>query len=394
MKKILFDLTKIQPVNGSKYHGGGKYGVEVFKKLTEMSPNRIVGYYDEKRYISPMIKALCEQYCIPLINCSEKTIADAIEQTNACLYSPLFDSAYYKIKSNNIIVMTIHDMRPLEMVGDLYEKYYKHPRKLVGRLLMMLGLNNLRQHFIQKRKYAEVLRQQRKIFEQPNFRIVTVSEHSKMAMMSFIPSLKMNDVQVFYSPSTVDEKLHVPPQNKEYGKYYLIVSGNRWLKNSVRAIIAFDQLFTDRPNFKGRVVITGLTSFNQITLKIKNKNRFKCVGYVDEIELASLYQNAYALIYPSLNEGFGYPPLEAMYRGCPVIASATASITEICGDSVIYFNPYLIKEIQMRVLSLENVRLRDYIIKKGKEREHLIRIKQKRALCDLCKYILSLGEQL
>mgnify|MGYP007037154112 CR=1 FL=1 len=49
MKKILFDLTKIQPVNGSKYHGGGKYGVEVFKKLTEMSPNRIVGYYDQKR---------------------------------------------------------------------------------------------------------------------------------------------------------------------------------------------------------------------------------------------------------------------------------------------------------------------------------------------------------
>jgi glycosyltransferase involved in cell wall biosynthesis len=288
--------------------------------------------------------------------------------------------------------MTIHDMRPLEMVGDLCEKYYKHPRKFVGRLLMMLGLNNLRQYFIQKRKYAVVLRKQRKIFEQPNFRIVTVSEHSKMAMMSFIPSLKMNDVQVFYSPSTVDEKLQVPQQKKELGKYYLIVSGNRWLKNSVRAIIAFDQLFTDRPNLEGRVVITGLKSFDQITLKIKNKDRFKCVGYVDEIELASLYQNAYALIYPSLNEGFGYPPLEAMYRGCPVIASATASITEICGDSVIYFNPYLIKEIQMRVLSLENERLRDDIIKKGKEREHLIRIKQKKDLCDLCKYILSLGE--
>jgi glycosyltransferase involved in cell wall biosynthesis len=184
----------------------------------------------------------------------------------------------------------------------------------------------------------------------------------------------------------------VPQQKKELGKYYLIVSGNRWLKNSVRAIIAFDQLFTDRPNLEGRVVITGLKSFDQITLKIKNKDRFKCVGYVDEIELASLYQNAYALIYPSLNEGFGYPPLEAMYRGCPVIASATASITEICGDSVIYFNPYLIKEIQMRVLSLENERLRDDIIKKGKEREHLIRIKQKKDLCDLCKYILSLGE--
>ena len=177
----------------------------------------------------------------------------------------------------------------------------------------------------------------------------------------------------------------------DLGKYYLIVSGGRWLKNGARAMEAFDQLFSDRPDFVGNVVITGLSSLNKISIKLKNLNRFKCMDYVDETTLASLYQNAYALVYPSLNEGFGYPPMEAMYRGCPVVASATASITEICGDAALYFNPYLVKEIQMRILCLENSELRKSLIERGKEREFRIRARQKEDLEKLCCKILSFG---
>jgi glycosyltransferase involved in cell wall biosynthesis len=59
-------------------------------------------------------------------------------------------------------------------------------------------------------------------------------------------------------------------------------------------------------------------------------------GYVSDGELKSLYENAGCLVFPSLYEGFGLPPLEAMYCGCPVIASARTSIPEACGDAAMY----------------------------------------------------------
>jgi glycosyltransferase involved in cell wall biosynthesis len=59
-------------------------------------------------------------------------------------------------------------------------------------------------------------------------------------------------------------------------------------------------------------------------------------GFVSDGELKSLYENAACLVFPSLYEGFGLPPLEAMYCGCPVIASSRTSIPEACGDAAMY----------------------------------------------------------
>jgi glycosyltransferase involved in cell wall biosynthesis len=59
-------------------------------------------------------------------------------------------------------------------------------------------------------------------------------------------------------------------------------------------------------------------------------------GFVSDAELKALYQNAGCLVFPSLYEGFGLPPLEAMYCGCPVIASARTSIPEACGSAAMY----------------------------------------------------------
>lgn len=81
-------------------------------------------------------------------------------------------------------------------------------------------------------------------------------------------------------------------------------------------------------------------------------------------KLASLYQNAYLFVYPTLNEGFGYPPIEAMQFATPVICSAITSTTEICGDSVLYFNPYSIDEIKNRILMMENPKIREFYVKK------------------------------
>ena len=63
------------------------------------------------------------------------------------------------------------------------------------------------------------------------------------------------------------------------------------------------------------------------------------LGNVPAAELVSLYQRASALVFPSLYEGFGLPPLEAMACGCPVACSNAASLPEICGDAARYFAP-------------------------------------------------------
>jgi glycosyltransferase involved in cell wall biosynthesis len=57
-------------------------------------------------------------------------------------------------------------------------------------------------------------------------------------------------------------------------------------------------------------------------------------------------------VFPSLNEGFGYPPMQSMRYGVPVAASGTTSIPEICGDAAIFFDPYSVSEIENRMIQL------------------------------------------
>jgi glycosyltransferase involved in cell wall biosynthesis len=68
-------------------------------------------------------------------------------------------------------------------------------------------------------------------------------------------------------------------------------------------------------------------------------------GYVSDEELVSLYQTAAALVFPSLYEGFGQPPLEAMACGCPVAAAATGAVPEVCGDAARLFDPWSVDGI-------------------------------------------------
>jgi glycosyltransferase involved in cell wall biosynthesis len=68
-------------------------------------------------------------------------------------------------------------------------------------------------------------------------------------------------------------------------------------------------------------------------------DRIHRVGRLGDAELKALYEAALALVFPSLYEGFGLPPLEAMSCGCPVLASNASSVPEVCGDAALYFDP-------------------------------------------------------
>jgi glycosyltransferase involved in cell wall biosynthesis len=90
------------------------------------------------------------------------------------------------------------------------------------------------------------------------------------------------------------------------------------------------------------------------------------LGYVDNDLLPSLYTHASCLVFPSLYEGFGMPPLEAMACGSPVLASNCASIPEVCGDAAHYFEPLDADELAEKLLQLlQNETKRGELIAKG-----------------------------
>lgn len=92
-------------------------------------------------------------------------------------------------------------------------------------------------------------------------------------------------------------------------------------------------------------------------------------------------------IYPSLNEGFGYPPIEAMKYKTPVIASPLSSIAEICGEGVLFFNPFSVEEIMNRMMMMMDTERHQKFAEKGYMQYLEIKRKQSIDLDNLIEYI-------
>jgi glycosyltransferase involved in cell wall biosynthesis len=116
--------------------------------------------------------------------------------------------------------------------------------------------------------------------------------------------------------------------------FLLAVSSVNPNKNFSAVLQALDIMGDDAPP----CVIVGqkLDHFSGVDLR---HDKIIHLGYVPDEVLAALYQRALCLVYPSLYEGFGLPPVEAMVSGCPVIVSKGSSLPEVCGDAALYCDP-------------------------------------------------------
>ncbi|MGE3278321.1 MAG: glycosyltransferase family 4 protein [Candidatus Altimarinota bacterium] len=100
----------------------------------------------------------------------------------------------------------------------------------------------------------------------------------------------------------------------------------------------------------------------------KNHDRVVLTGFVSDEELISLMSGASVYVFPSLYEGFGLPPLEAMQLGVPVACSNTSSLPEVCHDAALYFDPKNVKEMAESIQKiLKNPELRQELIENGQK---------------------------
>jgi glycosyltransferase involved in cell wall biosynthesis len=186
--------------------------------------------------------------------------------------------------------------------------------------------------------------------------IITVSNCSKRDILKFFP---IDENKIFVTPLAADESFK--PLDKEKCRaslkskyninkpYVLYLGGFSPRKNVEVLITAFSKILNKLPKeyvlvLVGECNVEGNSLLKLIsTLNIEDK--VILTGKVPESDLPLLYNGCELFAYPSLYEGFGLPPLEAMNCGVPVITSLVSSIPEVTGDSCLLINPYNLSEL-------------------------------------------------
>ncbi len=183
-------------------------------------------------------------------------------------------------------------------------------------------------------------------------RVLTVSETSKQDILRRF-RIPADKVTVVYN--AIDERLTEPPGPEDFAlvrvryqlkdPFALYVGNIKPHKNLERLIDAFREL-RQEPRFESlKLVIIGdeISKYQGLRRAVHRHKLHKHVrflGFVGPETLAVLYRLARVFVFPSLYEGFGLPPLEAMYFGTPVVTSNVSSLPEVVGDAAILVDPY------------------------------------------------------
>jgi glycosyltransferase involved in cell wall biosynthesis len=212
-------------------------------------------------------------------------------------------------------------------------------------------------------------------------RIAAISRSTKneIAQRFKLPPDKIDVIYPGY-----DERLFRPDYPRESigqavdrygiaGKYIIYVGTLEPKKNILRLLQAFSML-VESGRIHHSLVLVGKRGLNDELIfkeidKLRLGSRVIVTGYVTESDLPLLVSGAEAFVFPSLHEGFGIPPLEAMACGTPVITSNTASLPEVVGEAGKIVDPYNVEDVAAAIAAvLADENLRSEMRRKGLER--------------------------
>ena len=194
--------------------------------------------------------------------------------------------------------------------------------------------------------------------------ILTCSEFSKQEIMDWSGVTAEKIVVVGCG---VDDSFSPIGPSIDLGFPYLLYVGNhRPHKNLPRLLAAFSQARHLPPTLK--LVLSGEPSpeLEREIAALGLGDRVEFSGFIDDLDLPAYYRGATALVFPSLYEGFGLPPIESMACGTPVLTSNVTSLPEVVGDAALLVNPYDVAEIALGIERIVGDRdLRSTLIDRG-----------------------------
>jgi glycosyltransferase involved in cell wall biosynthesis len=313
--KILYD----HQIYSSQNHGGiSRYFYELVSRIKKTSNNALVeGTFSNNIYLLKLKKNVIK--ILPHFNFPYKS---------TLLYCLNF---YFGEK---LVIKEDYDL--------LHPTYY-HPyflKKLKGKPYVITVYDMIHEMFSQD--YKDLKNQtsdhKRKTILNAN-KIIAISENTKKDLVK-IYKIPKERVDVVYLGNPLEGV--VPSKVEGLPKKYLLFVGNRiGYKNFNLFAKAVVPLLNE--NKRLSLVCSGGGKFNKSERKLLSElgifDRVKQVGFKSDNELAYIYKNAFVYVLPSLYEGFGMTALEAFSMGCPVVASNTSSIPEVCGKAVVYINP-------------------------------------------------------
>ncbi len=174
--------------------------------------------------------------------------------------------------------------------------------------------------------------------------IITASEWTKQDMHRALAAPLERMTTIYQAPFTVSDPQIFSPRTHQITQPYVLYVGAAYPHKNLDCLVAAWAQYVEKHGQTHQLVLAGKRNYFYDRLLALCEERYgdigiRAIGFVPDNQLASLYKQAALFVYPSLYEGFGLPPLEAMQQGTPVIAAQSSCLPEVLGEGVYYVDP-------------------------------------------------------